>query len=135
MMKWGFSREKKLVFNARSETAGQLSFFSDSFLRRRCIIPAAGYFEWDHREKKPPKYRFSPINGDVLYLAGLYRFEEGRPVFTVLTRPAAPMLRCFHDRMPVLLHEEELQAWLDPHNDPLPILRHPMTELIWTKAS
>lgn len=130
-MKWGFPMEKRLVINARSETAAQRPMFRESMQLRRCLIPACAYFEWDHREKKPTKYRFSLPGEELLYLAGLYRLEAGRPVFTVLTREAAPDIACFHDRMPVIAAREQASVWLDQKTPPDLLLAHPRTELTW----
>ena len=120
IMRWGFRLEKRLVFNARSETAAQRGMFRDSLRDRRCLIPAASFFEWDHRLKKPAKFRFWPEGRPMMYLAGLYRFEpdEPLPVFTVLTRPAEGAIADLHDRMPVIVREEQLDLWLDQGLDP-----------------
>ena len=120
VMRWGFRLEKRLIFNARSETAAQRAMFRDSLRDRRCLIPAASFFEWDHRLKKPAKFRFWPEGRPMMYLAGLYRFEPGEslPVFTVLTRPAEGVIADMHDRMPVIVQEEQLDLWLDQGLNP-----------------
>ncbi|MCH5285884.1 MAG: SOS response-associated peptidase [Christensenellaceae bacterium] len=120
IMRWGFRLEKRLVFNARSETASSRAMFRESLRDRRCVIPAASFFEWDHRLKKPAKFRFWPEGRPMMYLAGLYRFEPDAPlpVFTVLTRPAEGVIADFHDRMPVILREEQLDLWLDQGLNP-----------------
>ena len=133
-MKWGFSLDKKLVFNARSETAAQRPLFSDSMKQRRCLIPASAYFEWDHREAKPSKYRFRPEGTQLLYLAGLYRLDESGPVFTILTRDAAPDIACFHDRMPVIAARSQARAWLDQRQSPDLLLAQPVTRLEWQRV-
>lgn len=130
-MKWGFPMEKRLIINARSETAAQRVMFRESMQLRRCLIPASAYFEWDHREKKPTKYRFSLPGEELLYLAGLYRLESDRPVFTVLTREATPEIACFHDRMPVIAAKTQVQRWLDQQAAPEALLDHPQTDLVW----
>lgn len=119
IMRWGFRMEKRLVFNARSETAAQKPMFRQSMLARRCLIPAASFFEWDHRMKKPAKFRFWKPAGP-LYLAGIYRFEpdDPLPAFTVLTRPAEGPIAELHDRMPVIVRGEQLDLWLDQGLDP-----------------
>ena len=124
VMRWGFHLGKRLVFNARSETAAQKAMFRDSMLTRRCVIPAAAFFEWDHRMKKLAKFRFWPDGEAVTYLAGLYRFEPetSQPAFTVLTRPAQGNIADFHDRMPVMLRAEQIDLWLDQGIDPSRII-------------
>ena len=131
IMRWGFRLEKRLVFNARSETAAQRTMFRDSLRNRRCLIPAASFFEWDHRLKKPAKFRFWPEGRPMIYLAGLYRFEpdEPLPVFTVLTRPAEGVIAGLHDRMPVIVREEQLDLWLDQGLNPQFIFDEPPVTL------
>ena len=94
--------------------------FRDSMQHRRCVIPAAAFFEWDHRLKKSAKFRFWPDGQPMTYLAGLYRFEpdSSQPAFTVLTRQAEGAIADIHDRMPVILKAEQLDLWLDQGLDP-----------------
>lgn len=146
-MQWGFSlppsaegRRPPLIINARSETAAAKPLFRDSWARRRCIVPASAYFEWEHRmgfDGKPKvgtKYRIAPKEGERTYLAGLYRLEEGLPVFAVLTRAPAADLFWMHDRMPVMLPEAALDGWLDPDGNPEEILSRALTETDWEPA-
>lgn len=91
-MQWGFHTDQGLVFNARSETAHSKPLFQDSFQHRRCLIPMMAYFEWDHRQRPMLKYRFEPQETSYACFAGLYRFEGQNPVFTILTRNAAPSI-------------------------------------------
>ena len=130
-MKWGFRLDRQLLINARSETAAQKPTFRDSMRDRRCLIPASAYFEWDHRTKPLTKYRFALPDSPVMYLAGLYRFEPDapHPVFTVLTREAAPEIACFHDRMPVILPPEMTSRWLDRSLPAQPLLEAAVTQL------
>lgn len=120
VMRWGFRLDKRLVFNARSETAATKAMFRDSMRQRRCVIPAAAFFEWDHRLKKSAKFRFWPDGRPMMYMAGLYRFEADSPlpVFTILTRQAQGNIAELHDRMPVILQDKQLDLWLDQELDP-----------------
>lgn len=118
-MKWGWKGPRgRLVINARSETAETSPMFAESMALRRCLIPASGYFEWEKREDGKVKQAIAPEAAEGFYLAGLYRYEEDRPVFVVLTRDAAPAIRHIHDRMPVMLSGEAARAWLAPRGDP-----------------
>ncbi len=130
-MRWGYrigSDSKRLVFNARSETAGVKRMFRDSFQCRRCLIPASAYFEWD----QPQKYLFSLSSEPVMYLAGLYRIEEGQAVCTILTRRAEGGAADFHDRMPLILPESLHEQWLLPAAAPdLPDI---LPSLLWKRA-
>lgn len=135
-MKWGFRMDKQLLINARSETAAQKPTFRQSMQERRCLIPASAYFEWDHRTKPLTKYRFALPEENLLWLAGLYRFEPDSawPVFTVLTRPAAEAIAPFHDRMPVILPRELHGQWLDSACPPGETMAAALTGVSWSRA-
>lgn len=110
-MAWGFPRYdgKGYVINARAETAGEKPMFRDSFLHRRCVIPAQRFYEWDPAKNM---VTFRRPDAPVLYMAGIYDRFAGENRFTVLTTAANASVARFHDRMPVLLEREELEPWL-----------------------
>ena len=136
-MKWGFTQNKKLIINARVETAKDKPTFREAWQAHRCIIPASCYFEWEHDENKKAtqKYALRPRNATLIRLAGLYRIEDGLPVFVILTRPAHESLLWMHDRMPVLLPEAAIGAWLSRTENPEEILRAAVTETEWKEES
>ena len=112
LMRWGFGgRDSHVVINARSETALVRPMFRDAMLERRCLVPASYYFEWQAQGKRRIKHAMK-ADGPVMYMAGLYRLEEGRPVFTILTREPAPQIAFIHNRMPVILSRDAAGAWL-----------------------
>lgn len=111
-MKWGYTEFGKLIFNTRSETAAEKQLFRDGILNRRCLIPALYYFEWD---KEKTKYRIGADDRSLIWLAGIYRFEDKTPVFSVLTREPVGALRDIHSRMPVIIPKNRTEEWLcDP---------------------
>lgn len=120
-MRWGFLHPTRgmLVFNTRSETAAEKSMFQGSIDLRRCLIPASFYYEWQKQpDGKKIRHAFSPIDGGMLYLAGLYVKPNGPkalPCFSILTRDADAQIRSIHARMPLLVPFDRLQEWLDPH--------------------
>lgn len=117
-MKWGYSTpDGRLVFNARSETAAQKPMFREGMAQRRCVVPASWYFEWERVGRDRRKYAIRPADGAMTYMAGIYRIEDGRAAFAILTRPPAGNIRFIHDRMPVLLPEAMIADWLDPRRD------------------
>lgn len=123
-MRWGFSvASGRRLINARSETAAELSTFSDALRSRRCLVPASGYYEWLRHDRRRDRYALRPPGGGPLMMAGLYRFEENTPVFVILTRASAGDAARLHDRMPVILPEDAAQAWLCPDADAREILR------------
>lgn len=123
-MKWGYTMSNgKLVFNARSETASEKPLFRDGMTQRRCLIPAAHYFEWEKRGREKIKYAIKPADVSVLYMAGIYRIENGIPVFSILTREPASSISFIHDRMPVILPRELTTDWLNPRFKAEEVLR------------
>ena len=108
-MRWGFQiPNRSLVVNARVETAAEKPTFKEAWEKHRCIIPASWYFEWEHlignasQKKTGDKYMIQPRGSTMTWLAGLYRIEDGLPVFTVLTKEPTEELRRIHDRMPLI---------------------------------
>lgn len=82
-------------------------------LHRRCIIPASWYFEWNRNEPGRPKYAIGAEQKAVIYMAGIYRFEHEKPVFSILTRDPAESISFIHHRMPVILPREAVRDWLN----------------------
>ena len=113
-MEWGYSTsDGNRLINARSETASQKPTFRDGMLQRRCIIPASWYFEWNKNERGRPKYAIGAENKNVIYMAGIYRFEHDKPVFSILTRDPAESIQFIHHRMPIILPREAVRDWLN----------------------
>lgn len=117
------------LINARMETVADKPAFRRAFARRRCLLPADGYFEWygEERGKKQPFF-IRPSDGGVLAMAGLYELwrdptkADHDPdawlwTCTVLTTSAPDNLGRIHDRMPLLVERSRYAAWLDPSTD------------------
>lgn len=117
LMRWGYSLGGRLVINARSETAAASPLFADGMKNRRCLIPAGHYYEWERRGRERIRYAIRPEGQEMLYLAGVYRFEGAQPVFSVLTRTPSSEIAFIHDRMPVILPGSLAGAWLSPSSD------------------
>lgn len=146
-MQWGFHLEGKrgLLINTRSETALQKPLFRASMLERRCLIPASWYYEWETRDgqqslldvpaparnARKVKYAIRPKQAGLMYLAGIYRYEAESPlpVFSILTREAAPGIAFIHPRMPVIFLEEHCAQWLHRDADPERVLAVCQTEM------
>ncbi len=148
-MVWGFSFPgmDRPIVNARVETAPEKPSFKEGWKKRRCIIPASYYFEWDHiqvgnRMKVKDKYAIQPRNQQVTWLAGLYRIQQTDarfqyPVFTVLTRKPSMELAKIHDRMPVILPEDVIADWINPAtfvSDVKRIAENSLTDMIIEKC-
>ena len=134
-MAWGYTLPGgKTVINARSETAPEKPLFRDGMAQRRCLIPALWYFEWEKRDKEKIKYRLRPGGQGLFYMAGIYRLEMGRPVFTILTRAPTEKIAFLHDRMPVILPREMKADWLNPRFDAADVLRGADLNVDYTPA-
>lgn len=134
LMRWGYQMDEKkqLLINARSETAAKKPIFADSWRQRRCLIPAACYYEWQRSGgKEKQKFALAPADASDFYLAGLYRYEQNRkiPSFVVLTRSAAQDIAFIHHRMPVLLPKRAAEKWISQETDAQMILSHALTIL------
>ena len=112
-MSWGFTTSKNhsLIINARAESANQKPLFSNSLKENRIVVPASGFFEWSHDEKKD-KYYFTDPNSPILYMAGIAKPDFDLSHFVILTTCANSSMMQFHNRMPVLLKKEEVADYL-----------------------
>ena len=135
-MRWGYQIPgRSLLVNARVETAAEKPSFRESWQIHRCIIPASWYYEWEHlignsgQKKTGDKFMIQPIGYTMTYLAGLYRMEEGLPVFTVLTREPSEELKQIHDRMPLIFPGDLVKEWIDPKIRPESLLPYALTEM------
>jgi putative SOS response-associated peptidase YedK len=107
------------MINARSETAATTSAFRDALTKRRCLIPADGFYEWKKSGKLKQPYCFEVNDGKVFAFAGLWdRWKDpsGRWIKTcsILTTTPNAVTSAVHDRMPVILDPDSYDLWLDP---------------------
>ena len=129
-MEWGYHlSDGKRIINARSETASRKAMFADGIRQRRCLIPAQHYYEWEKVDGRKVKYSIEPKDSEAFFLAGIYRMEAGKPVFTILTRSAAEGIAFIHERMPVILPVEAATDWLNPKYHGDDILKAAMTQM------
>ena len=141
-MKWGFTLKGTghPLVNARVETASSKPTFKEAWYSHRCAIPASFYYEWEHfkspdgKEKTGDRYAIQPAGSTVTWLCGLYRIEEGYPVFTVLTREPSEKLSMIHDRMPLILPESMINDWIKPETKPEELLKYSLTDMMAEKA-
>lgn len=110
------------MINARSETAAGKPAFRDSFAKRRCLVLADGFFEWQKTAAGKQPFHIRQPSGKGLWLAGLWarwqKEEKPLDTFTILTTTANATVRPVHDRMPVILDAERARQWLDTGLDP-----------------
>ena len=122
IMKWGFPKWDKsgVIVNAKSETAAEKKMFATAIANRRIVVPSNGFYEWTCSEDEPKiKYKFNSPDSPMLYMAGLYTDyksvnsdERLTKRFTILTRSANSDVSDIHNRMPVVLHKDEIVRWL-----------------------
>lgn len=111
----GFEKNR-LIINARSETAAEKKTFADSLRSRRAVLPASGFYEWNHRDREKTKYYFTVSTMPTLYLCGIYKLIDGAYRFVILTRPANESMLEIHDRMPVIVGEADVRSYLTDWN-------------------
>ncbi|MCC9600831.1 SOS response-associated peptidase [Stieleria sp. JC731] len=109
------------MINARSETASEKRSFKTPLLKRRCLVPADGYYEWQKTPQGKQPYVIENSHGNVLAMAGLWEENkhlgnDGQPLrtVTILTTAANQSLGKIHDRMPVFIEKQDFSTWLDP---------------------
>ena len=125
MLRWGlipsWAKDAKIsakLINARAETVSEKPSFKAAFKRRRCLIIADGFYEWQRQEKKKQPYYFRLQNAQLFAFAGLWEQwkspdEDIINSCTILTTEANDLLRPIHDRMPVILESKNYELWLD----------------------
>ena len=126
LMRWGlvpsWAKDPKIgnrMINARSETLAEKPSFRTAFKRRRCLIPADGFYEWK-REGKAKKPMLITVNpGDLFAFAGLWETwkqpdDSWLLTCAIITTSANEFMKSIHDRMPVILPRESEASWLDP---------------------
>ena len=107
------------TINARAESITKASTWREPMKKRRCIIPANGFYEWE-KAGKPPKhpYAFELSNGNWIGFAGLWdawKDKDGHWLqsFAIVTTEANELMAPIHPRMPVILHPRDYDRWLD----------------------
>lgn len=129
-LRWGLvpswardARGGARLINARSESAADKPAFRAAFKRRRCLAPAAGFYEWKRLPAGKQPWWIRLTGGGPLAFAGLWEhwLDPASPStdatlysFTILTTAANPLVAGLHDRMPVILNPRDYAAWLDP---------------------
>ncbi|MGM0575522.1 MAG: SOS response-associated peptidase [Myxococcota bacterium] len=129
-LRWGLvpfwakdTRIGNKLINARGETAASKPAFRAAFERRRCLVPADGFYEWrkvpGQRTKEP--WHVGLVDGEPFTMAGLWESwddpETGEVLetFTILTTDPNPMVARLHDRMPAIVDAQDRARWLDPY--------------------
>ena len=122
MMRWGLvpfwgkreGAKPPLMINARVEGLTGKAVFRDALERRRCLVPADGFFEWKKDGKHKQPMWIHPGEHQVFAFAGLYARAGELHSYAIITGPPNDLVAPIHDRMPVVLAREAWAAWLDP---------------------
>lgn len=124
-MRWGlvpsWSKDGKGMINARAEGVAKKPSFRTSFRKRRCLIPADGFYEWKAVERKKQPFYFHLPDSRVFAFAGLWDPWQGQDGCAIVTAEANGVVHAVHDRMPVIL--DDFAAWLDPDNSEEDLLK------------
>jgi len=129
-MRWGlvpaWARDPAIgnrMINARSETVLERPAFRSAFRKRRCLVCADGFYEWQGSPPRRRPFHITLPGGVPFAMAGIWEEwpspeAENLSTFALLTTRANPDLRAIHDRMPVILGPEARPVWLDPTRPP-----------------
>ena len=108
--------EEPRPINARSETVAENNMFKNAFEKRRCLVPADGFYEWRGERGSKQPYRLHLVEDDPFAMAGIWnRFEANGnklETVTILTTEPNAVMEPIHDRMPVVLERDEEDTWL-----------------------
>ena len=100
--------------NARAETVNQKPTFRDAFRNRRCLIIADGFYEWQASPSGKLPFRITLRDGQTFAFAGVWQEVDGVLAYTIITTRPNEIVSPIHDRMPVILSQEQHEQWLDP---------------------
>jgi putative SOS response-associated peptidase YedK len=130
-MRWGlvpfWAKDPKIgykMINARAETLDERPAYKHPFRKQRCLIPADGFYEWKRSGKTKQPYRFQIKGGEPFAFAGLWdQWKQGTDFLytcTIITTRPNALVGEVHNRMPVILREDDYETWLDPEmNNPV----------------
>jgi len=125
LLRWGlipyWSKDAKIgvrTINARAETLATAPAFREAFRRRRCLVPASGFYEWKKLGASKQPYFIALRDGSPITFAGLWeRWGKGESrieSFTIVTGEPNSLVATLHDRMPVILDPSDYDTWLKP---------------------
>jgi putative SOS response-associated peptidase YedK len=126
--RWGlipsWAKDPKIgykLINTRAESIAEKPSFKNAFKKRRCLVPANGFFEWRKDENKTP-FRIFLRSDELFSMAGIWetwKDAEGKPInsFSIITTTPNSLMENIHNRMPVILPREMEEAWLNETNE------------------
>jgi putative SOS response-associated peptidase YedK len=139
LMRWGlvpyWAKDARIGYstiNARAEEVASKPLYREAFKKRRCLIPADAFYEWQQTGAKPKQaFAFALASGEPYAFAGLWerwKPKDGDPLetFTILTTDPNTLAERVHNRMPVILHPQDYDRWMEsgePLRPPVDLLR------------
>ena len=133
--RWGlipsWAKDEKIgysTFNARADTVATKPAFRDAFKKRRCLVPASGFYEWKKEGQDKQPYLIRLRNTELFAFAGLWSWwknPDGDEItsYTIITTEPNSLCAKLHNRMPVILSPKHHAWWLDPEADGADLLR------------
>ncbi len=133
--KWGlinrWAKDAKRAakqINARAESLANSPAYRDAFVKRRCVVPADGFFEWIGSGATKQPVWFHRADGGLLLFAGLYESWSIKPdiqqrTFTIITTESSGVVTPVHNRMPVILDDDAVDYWLDSRQEDMESLK------------
>lgn len=125
-MQWGLipgwlkpgEKPKVAPINARSETIAEKPMFRNLVRRRRCLVPANGFYEWKRTGGPKQPFYIHLTDQAIMLMAGLYDVREGedgerQASYTIITGPPNQVMGSIHDRMPMIIHPDDVELWMD----------------------
>ncbi|MEO8725293.1 MAG: SOS response-associated peptidase [Acidobacteriaceae bacterium] len=112
-MRWGFVTPTALLINARAESIANRPAFAEAFRRRRCLIAADAFYEWKRSGRVRQPFLIELSGGQTFGLAGIWECADVARC-CIITTECNDLLRPIHDRMPVIVPQNDYAAWLNP---------------------
>ncbi len=131
-LRWGlipmWAKDPKIAYstiNARAETVAEKPAFRTAFKKRRCLVPADGFYEWQATGDGKQPYRITMKDGEPFAMAGLWerwdKGEEPLESFTIIVTSGNSLIKPIHDRMPVILDPDTWDHWLTAADTAIPM--------------
>ena len=108
LMKWGYDIFNRKVINTRIESIRDKKIYTSDYISHRCLIPASGFYEWDHNKRKC----YFHTDDNIFYLAGIYQETDGIEQCSILTKEATST-KGIHDRIPIVLTRKDAASYLN----------------------
>jgi putative SOS response-associated peptidase YedK len=119
MVRWGlvprWAKDPSMgaqMNNARAETVAEKPSFQEAYRKRRCLVPANGFYEWKLENGLRQPYYIYPSSGQLFAFAGLWEQSQDLQTCAIITTDANEKMAAVHERMPVIVSPAEYSAWL-----------------------